>query len=365
MATNSTSSDNYVHSPVVESPTSTAPPPIPEAEADGSKFRMHDITRDKSMAEDAAAPTVTFPGAQIKPRPDRSNDEDTTSGSEAYIGEAALATGGLAAATIYSNRDATSENAPKSNLHISTDEDEPAHPLFSSPMYPDAVPLSAASLRRIPSADRNDNSPAVSHTQRLSLSQGTGKGHYTTNTTLKELLQIPGPYDRIRACGDVQNKIIAADTGLDEWLTAVKSENPDYADIDGNYGGSVPFVVSSTRSKFSKALSPNSNTLQQPYYQQYLNASSPTSPQPPTQRSTTNSGGYAPPGSQHGGLSGFSGGGTKITTQQVQAKSKELLHTAGVFGGKGMKAGKGLLAKGKSRFASRGGGGPGGADKVD
>jgi hypothetical protein len=38
----------------------------------------------------------------------------------------------------------------------------------------------------------------------------------------------------------------------------------------------------------------------------------------------------------------------------MQAKSKELLHTAGIFGGRASKAGKGLLAKGKSRFKGSG-----------
>jgi hypothetical protein len=43
----------------------------------------------------------------------------------------------------------------------------------------------------------------------------------------------------------------------------------------------------------------------------------------------------------------------------VQAKGKEFLHTAGIFGGKAGKAGKGLLAKGKNKFRGSGG------DKVD
>tara|TARA_R110002060_G_scaffold48987_2_gene59948 strand:+ start:632 stop:826 length:195 start_codon:yes stop_codon:yes gene_type:complete len=63
-----------------------------------------------------------------------------------------------------------------------------------------------------------------------------------------------------------------------------------------------------------------------------------------------------PSGSQQG----FSAVGNKITTQQVQAKGKELLHTAGIFGGKAGKAGKGLLAKGKNKLRAAGGG-----DKVD
>jgi hypothetical protein len=34
----------------------------------------------------------------------------------------------------------------------------------------------------------------------------------------------------------------------------------------------------------------------------------------------------------------------------MQAKGKDLLHTAGVLSGKGMTSAKGLFAKGKSRF---------------
>ena len=49
----------------------------------------------------------------------------------------------------------------------------------------------------------------------------------------------------------------------------------------------------------------------------------------------------------------------KITSQQVQAKGKDLLHSAGVFGGKANVAAKGLFAKGKSKLKNAGG------DKVD
>lgn len=56
---------------------------------------------------------------------------------------------------------------------------------------------------------------------------------------------------------------------------------------------------------------------------------------------------------------GAPGSKTQQATQQAKEKSKELLHTAGIFGGKASKAGKGLLAKGKSRWLSSHG------DKVD
>ena len=57
---------------------------------------------------------------------------------------------------------------------------------------------------------------------------------------------------------------------------------------------------------------------------------------------------------------GGAGAGGKSTSHQMQAKGKDLLHSAGVLGGKATIGAKGLFAKGKSRFR-----GSGGADKVD
>ena len=50
----------------------------------------------------------------------------------------------------------------------------------------------------------------------------------------------------------------------------------------------------------------------------------------------------------------------KLSSQQVQAKGKDLLHSAGVFGGKANVAAKGLFSKGRSKLR-----GAGGSDKVD
>jgi hypothetical protein len=90
-------------------------------------------------------------------------------------------------------------------------------------------------------------------------------------------------------------------------------------------------------------------SLQQPYYQQYLNAS-PTSSVPSMARPST--------GITSGSQQGFSPSSSKLSGQQ--SKGKDLLHSAGVFGGKASKAGKGLFAKGKNKLRGSGGG-----DKVD
>jgi len=137
-------------------------------------------------------------------------------------------------------------------------------------------------------------------------------------------------------------------------MITMKAQHPEHANTTSSFGSSraINFPNGSARGKFGKAPGGAPPPLQPPYYQQYLNASSPTSPGTPGSRP----GPSTPVGSQQG----LSPAGTKIKTQQVQAKGKELLHTAGIFGGKAGKAGKGLLAKGKNKLRGAGGG-----DKVD
>jgi hypothetical protein len=133
------------------------------------------------------------------------------------------------------------------------------------------------------------------------------------------------------------------ESGLSNWMGMLKAQIPEHADVSATFRGSGMSVP-------ARAKLPGNGSGQPAYYQQYLNASSSGAPGTPAVRP----GSSAPSGSQQG----FSpaSGGKLMSSQQVQAKGKELLHTAGIFGGKAGKAGKGLLAKGKSRLRG---------DKVD
>ncbi|OBT60441.1 hypothetical protein VE03_10546 [Pseudogymnoascus sp. 23342-1-I1] len=155
----------------------------------------------------------------------------------------------------------------------------------------------------------------------------------------KEIMSLSSPQQRINGYNESRQQFANMDSGLANWMHATSAQphlqNP-LASSDPR--ASAP---SSQRPKSGNILAPQP----QPYYQQYLNASTPTASPPPAARY---SGGTPTTGSQ-----GFGSTSSK-TTQQVQAKSKELLHTAGIFGGRASKAGKGLLAKGKSRFKGSG-----------
>jgi len=162
----------------------------------------------------------------------------------------------------------------------------------------------------------------------------------------KEIASMPSPHQRIQKYNETRHTFAAMDSGLTTWISNLQTQYPEHAGSTATFGR--PTLDHSKLGKSTGGLSP---PLQQPYYQQYLNASSPTSPGTPLPRP----GPATPVGTQHG-FSPAAG----ITTQQVQAKGKEFLHTAGVFGGKAGKVGKGLLAKGKNKLRGAGGG-----DKVD
>lgn len=174
----------------------------------------------------------------------------------------------------------------------------------------------------------------------------------------REILALKSPMDRIQAFNETREQFAHQNTGLAHWLDVKLRELPEHAHLLSSHGqfaiGGLGHKPSPSRTKFLGMRAAGSPSTQQPYYQQYLNASSqPTasdgSPISSYQGSTLPQG-FSP-----------SGGGTaKLSSQQVQAKGKDLLHTAGVFGGKANVAAKGLFSKGRSKLK-----GSGGADKVD
>ena len=173
----------------------------------------------------------------------------------------------------------------------------------------------------------------------------------------REILALKTPNERIRAYNEARNQFANLNTGLGHWLAIKANELPEHADVISglNRPPASGIVSKSTPLKAKIAgLRPGANqSTPQPYYQQYLGAS------PHTQASDIRVGqgstirNLPPPGPSSGGNSGKTSG-------QVQAKGKDFLHSAGVFGGKANVAAKGLFSKGRIKL--RGGGS---GDKVD
>ena len=172
----------------------------------------------------------------------------------------------------------------------------------------------------------------------------------------KEIAAMKSPYQRIQTFDETRQRFASMDSGLTDWMARLQAQQEEHANVTASWAGSGMGVpTGSSRSRFGKATGAGAPPLQQPYYQQYLNASSPTIPSTPVS-GQSRPGPSMPTGSQQG----FSPAGSKLSGQQVQSKGKDLLHTAGIFGGKAGKAGKGLLAKGKNKLRGSGAG-----DKVD
>ncbi|PFH57708.1 hypothetical protein XA68_14671 [Ophiocordyceps unilateralis] len=145
----------------------------------------------------------------------------------------------------------------------------------------------------------------------------------------REVMGMPNVADRIAKFNETRDHVATTDSGLDDWLAALQAQYPEHAK-------EAAALCQPVHGSPSSASSQPAAQQQQPYYQQYLNAST--------------------PGASHSSRSRL--GGLPIPSQvtvssfghpsnQIGTKSKELMHSAG-------KMGKGLLSKGKSKLRGSG-----------
>ncbi|MCJ1439050.1 hypothetical protein MMC27_008441 [Xylographa pallens] len=176
-----------------------------------------------------------------------------------------------------------------------------------------------------------------------------------TIPSFRAILALKDPTERIQTYKATREQFAHMNTGLSHWLTTTMNDLPEHSDllsnggVFGNISGHRP---SPSRTKFPGLRVTSGQSSQQPQHQQYSGTNSqmmPPSPNSPAAISSANSSGYSP---------GTSSG--RISSQQMQSKGKDLLHSAGLFGGKANTAAKGLFSKGRSKFR-----GSGSADKVD
>ncbi|PMD46847.1 hypothetical protein L207DRAFT_562081 [Hyaloscypha variabilis F] len=333
-----------------------------------------DIGPDHGLSEPTRAPeppivaqpiTGTGQGTQRQPSPASSGRElegvdnrvEQKTLSDLHVGrDAALVAGGTGAAALagaaVANRGPTSppherrlslaeEKDPRiSSYPVSPTPPEEEHPANSPTPY---LSPFATQFSQPPSSVSAVSSPIKAPT-----SPSGGKLF-----AFKDIVSIQSSQQRIQTFDETRHRWANMDSGLNDWMAKLQSQYPEHANASGSWAGSrTSAPVGSARSKFGKAAGSAAQPLQEPYYRQYLNAS-PTTPSTPTTRGPSPG---APSLQQSGSQLGFSPAGNKLSTQQVQAKGKEFLHSAGVFGGKAGKAGKGLLAKGKNKLRGAGGG---------
>lgn len=146
----------------------------------------------------------------------------------------------------------------------------------------------------------------------------------------RDILNIASIEQRIDRFDETRAQFYSMDSGLSNWIAYMRSEL-EHGPAAGQPGLASP----------SSAQPPT----QQPYYQQYLNASNPGAPPGPPGRTPS------------GNLQQmFTGQPTSSfgSGNQVGTKSKELLQAAGAFGNKGVKSGMKLFNKGKNKLRGTG-----------
>ncbi|RYP77507.1 hypothetical protein DL771_001080 [Monosporascus sp. 5C6A] len=154
----------------------------------------------------------------------------------------------------------------------------------------------------------------------------------------REILNLPSSDQRTQKFDETRNQFFGMDSGLSYWLLHMSGQLEQTSTT-----GSGDLQQTSSISQTQPSPVGMQPSTQQPYYQQYLNASNPNvTIGPPRKASTGNFMGQ--PGST---TSGFN------TGNQVGARGKELLHAAGAFGNKGVKSGMKLFNKGKSKLRER------------
>ncbi|PWY92812.1 hypothetical protein BO70DRAFT_357950 [Aspergillus heteromorphus CBS 117.55] len=167
---------------------------------------------------------------------------------------------------------------------------------------------------------------------------------FTTPTTtepillgFREILGMKTSEDRVRAFNENRAKFGTIDTGLNQWLSMTVQAHPEHKDVveksmKQTPGGVVKAPVS--RGKFPKKLASLGNFA----------SSHPDG-------SPSGSGHVRRPSAPLGAM---------MNKQQVEQRGKELLHSAGVLGGRAGEAAKGFFARGRSKLK-----GSGNNDKVD
>ncbi|KAJ5668383.1 uncharacterized protein N7477_006953 [Penicillium maclennaniae] len=188
----------------------------------------------------------------------------------------------------------------------------------------------------LPTADRSPPPPQIAgprdslqpEAEVLAANSGVSDINESKLQGFREILALTTPQARIRAFDQTRDQFAGLDTGLTHWLELTVHDHPEHAGlIQSTQSLSADFPrTSPARSKFPKLGSLGNLTARD--------------------ESAPAIAGHARRPSGHIG--------TIVNRQNVAQSGKDLLHTAGSFGGKAGEAAKGLFAKGKSKFRPSG-----------
>jgi hypothetical protein len=147
----------------------------------------------------------------------------------------------------------------------------------------------------------------------------------------REIATINSPAERIATYNQTRQHWATHDHGLEGWLSSALEANPDLTSqmpsVRRPSTGTVRHKHTASLSLLGKFGGSNVQQPISPEQQQSSSTQAPVGEGSPT--------------------TAFD---RKVASRQLEAKGKDLLHTANVLSGKGLTSAKGLFAKGKSRF---------------
>ncbi|KAE8390933.1 hypothetical protein BDV23DRAFT_154146 [Aspergillus alliaceus] len=174
--------------------------------------------------------------------------------------------------------------------------------------------------------DQHSAAPAPAPTQSPSIE--------STLLGFRDILELKTSDERVQAFNKTRDQFVTIDTGLNNWLQVTIHAHPEYADVVQQ---SLKQTPGEPKHPVSRGKFPKFSSLGNLVSSHQEGTSS-------------GSGHVRRPSAPLGSM---------MNKQHVEQRGKDLLHTAGVFGGKAGEAAKGLFAKGRSKFKG------GGSDKVE
>ncbi|KAF2653575.1 hypothetical protein K491DRAFT_694637 [Lophiostoma macrostomum CBS 122681] len=162
----------------------------------------------------------------------------------------------------------------------------------------------------------------------------------------RDIVNMKSTSERIATFNKTRDYWANTDHGLGDWMSSALSANPDLA--SQTPPEHRPQLSHSATSRHKAAASLSLFGKHPPFQSTPPKSSADQTPTTPT------SSGVGAQGRPHASSSGGPGG--RSASLQMGSKGKDLLHSAELLGGKGMKGAKGLFAKGKSRFGKSGSG---------
>jgi hypothetical protein len=159
--------------------------------------------------------------------------------------------------------------------------------------------------------------------------------------SFREILAIKSTPARIAKYEETRHQFASTNTGLGNWLSRTLEANPEHRDV----------ATAAYRPAMNPAGQPGPRHKTAASITRVFTAKGDNSPV---------SSSYVDPGAEYkSGPVSASASDQRASTGKSKDLGKDILKTAGVLGGKGMKEAKGLFSKGKSRFRGSG------TDKVD